>query len=329
MEYYEGTDAALAQLFWQSAVQNRLNARAREIVPGGALGLPLKAHSPAPANGAVDTAWSLGLAWTAGDQAKHHDVYFGADAAAVANADPTTAGIYRQRLPADTTTFTVADLEWGKTYYWRVDELDPAHPASPWKGNLWSFTTADFIVVDDFEDYTDAEGTDNRIYETWIDGWTNKTGSTVGHAQAPFAEQKIVHGGRQSMPLEYNNENSPWYSEAERTWNTAQNWTVGGIDTLILQVYGQARNGPEKLYVSLQDSTGKVVTVVHPNPDAVLAARWDPWRIPLAEFAGVNAARIKKLVIGLGDRASPKKGDTGLIYVDDIRVGKSQLVLSQ
>ena len=46
MDYYEGTGTALAQLFWQSAVQNQQKARAREIVPRGALGLPMKAQSP-------------------------------------------------------------------------------------------------------------------------------------------------------------------------------------------------------------------------------------------------------------------------------------------
>jgi hypothetical protein len=322
MDYYEGTGTAQVQLFWQSAVQNQQKARAREIVPRGALGLPLKAHSPAPANGAVDTPWSLDLAWGAGDKATHHDLYFGADAGAVANADPTTAGIYRKRLAVGTATFAVAELEWGKTYYWRVDEIDTANPESPWKGTVWSFTTADFTVVDDFESYADDEG--SRIYETWIDGWTNNTGSTVGYAQAPFAEQQIVHGGGQSMPLDYNNVNSPWYSEAEETWATPQNWTDNGVDTLVLYVQGRSGNGQDKLYVSLQDSAGKSAISVHPNPKAALAAQWIEWRIPLGDFAGVNAARIKKLVIGVGDRANPKKGGAGLIYIDDIRIAKSK-----
>ena len=32
-----------------------------------------------------------------------------------------------------------------------------------------------------------------------------KSGSTVGYMTAPFAEQTIVHGGKQSMPLAYDN----------------------------------------------------------------------------------------------------------------------------
>ena len=65
-------------------------------------------------------------------------------------------------------------------------------------------------------------------------------------------------------------------------------------------------------------------TVANPNPKAALNALWGEWRIPLADFAGVNAAKVKKLVIGVGDRASPKKGGKGLVYIDDIRAAKSK-----
>ncbi len=62
---------------------------------------------------------------------------------------------------------------------------------------------------------------------------------------------------------------------------------------------------------------------VHPNPDAAVATQWIEWKILLASFTGVNAAKIKKLAVGVGDRASPKKSGAGLIYVDDIRVMKA------
>ena len=122
---------------------------------------------------------------------------------AVANANPATADIYRGRQALDKTTFDPGALEWGKVYYWRIDEVNEANPGSPWKGRVWTFTTADFLVVDDMESYTDEEG--NRIYQTWIDGYPDRNGSTVGNLVAPFAEQTIVHGGRQSMPMDYDN----------------------------------------------------------------------------------------------------------------------------
>jgi hypothetical protein len=132
--------------------------------------------------------------------------------------------------------FDPGPLEFGQTYYWKVAEVNEAATPAIWEGDLWSFSTREALVVDDFESYTDDEG--SRIYEAWVDGWTNGTGSTVGYVQAPFAERAIVHGGQQSMPLDYNNTKSPFYSEAERTFDTVQDWTVNGADTLMLYFRG-------------------------------------------------------------------------------------------
>jgi hypothetical protein len=52
------------------------------------------------------------------------------------------------------------------------------------------------------------------------------------------------------------------------------------------------------------------------------AARWTEWKIPLTSFTGVNPAKVKKITIGLGDRADPKPGGAGRIYIDDIRMTK-------
>ena len=134
------------------------------------------------------------------------------------------------------TTFDAGDLEWGKTYYWRVDEVGAAET---WKGTVWSFTTANFIPVDDMESYNDEEPT--RIFDTWVDGYTDAVngGSTVGNLNAPFAEKTIVHGGRQSMPMDYNNVASPYLSQADQTFAPLQNWTTNGVDTLSLWLRGQ------------------------------------------------------------------------------------------
>ena len=94
----------------------------------------------------------------------------------------------------------------------------------------------DEIVVDDFERYSDDGG--NRMSETWLDGSANGTGSVVGNPAPPLAERKIVHGGAQAMPLRYDNTRPPFYSEIEREYVPAQDWTVGGVDTLSLWVRG-------------------------------------------------------------------------------------------
>jgi hypothetical protein len=194
---------------------------------------PLQAFSPSPANGAVDTPQALTLSWSAGDKAQRHEVYFGDDKEAVAAANATSL-LFKGSQTA--TTFNTGDLGWGKTYYWRVDETSPAEADSPWKGAVWSFTTADFVAIDDMESYTDEEG--NRIYETWEDGWTNGTGSTVGNLTAPFAERTIVHGGKQAMPLDYNNTKTPFYSEAGQTFAPLQNWSGQEVADLSLWFRG-------------------------------------------------------------------------------------------
>ena len=263
------------------------------------------------------------LRWSPGDKAAKHDVYFGTDAQAVAAAGTTTANLYQGRQALGATSFDPGPLDWGKTYYWRIDEVNDASPDSPWSGPVWSFTTADFLVIDDFESYNDDLDAKTTIFDTWIDGFTNGlSGSTVGNITAPFAEQRIVHTGIQSMPLDYNNANSPYYSEAERSWDTSQNWTVHSVDTLTLYVQGQTANAADKLYVIVEDTAGHSATVVHPDAAVLTTAQWTEWKIPLSSLAGVNAAKIKKITIGVGNRTSPVKGGAGRIYIDDIRVMK-------
>jgi hypothetical protein len=276
----------------------------------------VQARAPQPAQNAKGVAVDSALDWRPGREATSHQVFFGTDQAAVADGTAT----------AETVTshgFDPGALDFGTTYYWKVDTVGATH-ASPvpgtttYPGVLWSFTTQEYAPVDDFESYTDDEG--NRIYETWVDGWTNNTGSVVGYLQSPFAETRIVHGGRQSMPLEYNNVQSPFYSETERTFDTAQNWTANGADSLSLWVRGVAANSPSDLYVIVEDSAGKTATVT--NVTAVTSARWTLWVIPQSDLVGVNMAKVKKMTLGVGSRISPIKGGTGLVYIDDIGYGR-------
>jgi hypothetical protein len=242
VEYYEDGGGATAQLFWESP------STPRQIIPAGALQLPLAAGNPNPSSGAVDVKQTPTLRWSAGEKAVKHNVYLGTDATAVANATTASAGIYRgqQNLAANSYVPSEAPLAWNSAYYWRIDEVNAA---DTWKGSVWSFTTADFIVVDDFEDYTDDVG--SRIFQTWKDGWGynepapgypgNGTGSAVGYSQPPFAELITVHGGGQSMPLGYDNSGATGkarYSETVREWTSPQDWTVNNVKALTLYVRG-------------------------------------------------------------------------------------------
>ncbi len=191
----------------------------------------LTAYHPSPADGANDAAPAPVLTWLPGQGATQHHVYFSDDQDAVSQA---AAGADKGLLPRDETAFTPGDLQGATTYFWRVDEVTLGGLQA---GPVWSFTT--WVTIDDFESYNDEEGKGTRIYETWIDGLTNGTGSTVGYWDPPFAEQTIVHGGLQSMPLDYNNIIAPFYSEAERAFAPAEDWTANGVDTVTLHVRGR------------------------------------------------------------------------------------------
>jgi hypothetical protein len=271
----------------------------------------LTAYSPTPADGVNDAAPTPVLTWLPGQAAVKHHVYF-SDAL---DAVQQRAGDADRGEVADA-TFSPGALADATTYYWAVDELIVGGTTKA--GPVWTFTT--YLRVDDFESYADDEG--SRIYETWADGLTNGTGSLVGYMTAPFAEQAVVHGGLQSMPLDYNNVNAPFYSEAECDFATAQDWTVGDLTTLVVFVRGRSGNGPAPLYLTVTDGSNHTATVVYPDAAVVGAARWTEWKIPLDTLTGVNPARVKGIVIGLGDKANPAAGGAGRIYVDDIRVTK-------
>ncbi|MHC4520578.1 MAG: discoidin domain-containing protein, partial [Planctomycetota bacterium] len=457
--------------------------------------IPATAREPQPADGQTALLVDATLGWRAGRSAVTHNVYLGTAPEALALTDAVSEASY---VPGN--------LEYGHTYYWRIDEVNEADAVSVWEGDLWSFATEEYAVIDDMERYDDEE---NLIFDTWIDGFINDTGSTVGYFEAPFAEQTIVNGGGQSMPLEYDNSAAPFYSEAELDLGSA-NWTTYGADTLRLFVSGQAPaffetadgsilvnaigtdiwgtadefryayksltgdgsmtarvealdgtpstwakagvmvrqstdggsrhsmmiltggdgngaswqgrlvdnagsentnmtdpvappywvridrvgdslsgfisadgqtwtqvgaartiamddpvliglavtshnanqatsaefsniattgnvmgnwqmaevgvaqpegNIPDTLYVAIEDTSGNMAVVTHPDANITARSGWTEWLVPHSDLAGVNLSRVAILIIGVGDRDNPTAGGAGLIYVDDIGVG--------
>jgi len=272
-----------------------------------------------PSNGAQDVRQTLILRWSPGDSAASHEVYFGTDKDAVRNAN-TGSPEYKGSRELGSESYDPGQLEWDSTYYWRVDGVDNANPDSPWVGLVWSFTTANFLIVDDFELYNDLDPADpesNRIFNVWIDGYGIPTnGSIVGYENPPFAEQTIVHSGKQSMPLYY--DNSVGYSEAEMTLTYPRDWTEKGVSTLTIWFRGISANAAEPMYVALNGSA----VVSHDNPNAAQTGIWTEWNIDLQAFAdqGVNLANVNTIALGLGNRNNPQAGGSGTMYIDDIRL---------
>ncbi len=327
MLYFATTGSAQADLRWTH------DLFPETVIPAAALSPPLRAGLIKPTNQAVNVSQTPSLEWTSGNHAVQHDVYFGRDAAAVAAADTSATGIYQGRQAV--TSFSPPKLEWDTTYYWRIDEVNDAHADSPWKGSVWSFTTANFLIIDDFEDY---DAYDNQIWWTWKDGLGyaahdnqpayagNGTGSAAGDdTTVSYTEETLRHSGSQSMPLFYDNNKVGYakYSEAEMALTSSRDWTEGGVTELSLWFLGNPANSAERLYVAVSNATGNPAVVYHVNPNATQTDSWQEWVIPLQSFTtlGTNLANVDRIAIGIGTRGNTTiPGGMGKILIDDIRL---------
>ena len=268
--------------------------------------IPVQAREPSPDSGATDVNVDVVLSWRAGREAAQHDVYLSSDEQAVIDSTAPVNIVTE-------TSYGPLSLDLGMTYYWRVDEANEAETPATLEGDLWNFTTQEYFVVDDFESYNDLDTTDpesNRIFNAWLDGYDIPTnGSLVGYENPPFCEQTIVHGGKQSMPLFYNNTAGAAYSEAELPLTPPQNWTKAGIATLVLYFYGTEGNAGQ-LYLKVNGSK------VAYSGDAgdVAKLQWMQWNIDLASV-GTNLQNVTTLSIGIDGN-----GASGKLYFDDIRL---------
>ena len=278
--------------------------------------------NPYPKDMEVDIPRDVVLSWKPGGYAAVHNVYLGSDPNDVNDAtmdDPRGVLVSSSQTEA---AYQSADLlDYNTTYYWRIDDINDLEPNSPWKGNVWSFTTANYIVVDGFEDYNDYSP--DEIFSTWIDGWGDETnGSISGHPSPDFVggkhylEDEIVHGGLFSFPLYY--DNSAGLSWATMTLTSNRDWTMDGVVTLTIFFYGDSQNEVVPMYVALDDDA----VVTYPEPREIMIGEWTRWNIPIQDFAdmGVDITNVNSITLGFGDPANPTAGGEGRVFFDDIRL---------
>jgi len=276
--------------------------------------------NPQPPNGATDVAMATTLSWTPADNAASHELYFGTDRETVRSAD-TASPEYKGSKALGAESYDPGLLEADTAYYWRVDEV---YDGNPLKGPVWSFTVGDYLLVDDFEGYTDDDAAGEAIWQTWIDGFgIADNGAQVGNLMPPYAEQTIVHGGGQSMPLSYTNEAGVTNSEATMTLTAPRDWTAAGVVDLSLWFRGDPTNAAEPLYAAISNSGGARAAVAYDDPAAATVSVWTQWRVALQALAdqSIDLTDVDKIAIGLGDKAGvAAAGGSGTMYVDDIRL---------
>ncbi len=261
---------------------------------------PVTPREPQPADGATEVDIDTVLSWRAGREAVSHEVHLGTDSNAVADGTALLDTV-------SPNAYVLPTLDMATTYYWKIVEVNDAETPTSWAGDVWSFSTPEFILIDGFEEYTDDEG--EEIFSTWADGFNdNSNGSQVGNDNPPYAEETIVHSGDQAMPLRYG-QGAATTSEATMTLPGPADWTAGGATTLVLYFRGDVQNTPAQVYVKINGTR-----VDYPGATASLAApSWKQWNIDLAALG--NAGRnVTSMTIGVAGSGS------GVIYVDDIRL---------
>lgn len=143
--------------------------------------------SPNPANLAIDVSVEQVLSWNAPGSVENYDVYFGFDAADVADAtrdSPEFMGNQTNKL------FDPGTLISSFTYFWRVDTRGPGGTS---QGTVLTFTTAD-APAQVVAPFTPANNALNQSIDQILQ-WTAGVGGDVDEFQVYFSnvESQVVN----------------------------------------------------------------------------------------------------------------------------------------
>jgi hypothetical protein len=296
---------------------------------GGDLGV---AWGPDPYDGETEVPRDANLTWKPGDYVAEHRLYFGTDWDDVNDmTDPCATPAAGNEL------YDPGILDLKETYYWRVDEVnDPC----VWKGSIWRFTVADFLILDDFERY---DKSNNLIWYTWY----CKQAMPYGRRTGAYLEisASTVHTDEQAMKYTYEtNDTDIWdqdYAYADACLpldeiNGFQDWTGLDLRLLVIFFYGQAgndTNDTEQMYMGVEDSAMRYAEMRYgAHPGEVLSdlrvEEWQRWDVPFVWFTDSNAAvangidfsAISSVYLGFGNKADPCAAGNGAVYFDDLRL---------
>jgi hypothetical protein len=287
---------------------------------------PNLAYNPNPFDKArrVQPAEFSLISWSAGTNAAAHDVYFGTDEMAVENAN-TSSDEYKGRQ-AGTSYAPDSNIPYlfGADYFWRIDEVNSSGGVE-WPGSVWSFTAADYGVVDDFDSYANTEPDLDAV---WNDYWDNGSDAIITLEKSP----DIVHEGN-SVAMNYYNITfdvsklvGSWMDAATSDLDIGSDWTVSGAAALVLYFRGSAGNSVEKMWVELEDTSSNAGYVLYDgDANDITVESWHEWNIDQAIFdaCGVTLTALDNIKVGVGGYArtgQTKKGTSSNVYFDDFEV---------
>jgi hypothetical protein len=176
------------------------------------LGTSLGAFAPTPSNRAVGVPIDAVLSWSPGSSMASQDVYFGTEAAPALVANQAE------------TSYDPGLLEYGTTYYWRVDTVKK--DGSVQAGNVWSFTTTTPVGIFEYSrDVGDPAGVGKTVFEGYV--WKDDILTQQYLIQAGGAD---IWGVNDQFQFAYNTVSGAVRISAGFEWVAASNeWAKYGV----------------------------------------------------------------------------------------------------
>lgn len=304
-----------------------------------------KATDPAPAEGAGLNI-PLELAWTAGDWSPSvHRVYFGTSSIWAGVSTNTTDGRYRgtvsspvypldKLLLPDGPRAAFGPLSPDTTYYWRIDE--DSYTGGNATGYTQSFNTGSSANVEDFQEYD----TTTDLNSVWLEGPVT-CGTRAGSGRIA-----LVRTGRSTRYMQFTYDKTApdirYFSEVELPYDSATDFAPDVLlstpKVLQMRYRGFAINSNDpaydRMYVAVEDSSGNIGLVQHPDPNAQLTGVWTTWAISYNSIEAngvpnpVDMNYVTDLYLGVGEKCLSflAGGGDGNILYDDFKVLSSTCV---
>jgi len=215
---------------------------------------PAAAHSPIPANNAINISVGTHLGWTYSSQPAYTDpVGF----IIKAGTNPTLAGSTDTYIAGGIGSYNIAahiDFDYGTTYFWQVIPTTDASPGGRADSReertnasncpIWSFTTASLSLVIDSTTYIET-------FDAGYSGWTSGfiTGSNLWELGTPAqANINSAHSGTKAwmtlLTQNYTNDANTWLKSPKLDFSSASNpklsvwinqWCEANYDGMILE----------------------------------------------------------------------------------------------
>jgi len=224
------------------------------LLPGGPGAPRGRASRPDPKHGEENVSRPVTISWKGGSwvaDTNGHEVYFGSSFAEVNDANISDAtGVYRGPNdvnslpdPQDANfvryTYNVPEtLDLGKTYYWRIDEVNesyvpgPNEPNAPpdgrWKGNIWHFEV-EGKALNPFP----ADGAD-EVPKNVILSWTPGAEAATHDVYIGTSFTAVDDANTNTAGISKGNQSAPNYPaslEPEKTYY----WRIDEVNTVTVK----------------------------------------------------------------------------------------------